>query len=436
MSFPQLNRCEIGLKPFHSVDQEVEKALCAEPAQSKYIQEEILPESLQKIVQSALHYELNKMVDRHDQNKHYEEIEAILGTIQSPTQFLHDYAAEPYYYIEPLLNLSSKAKEAIYAVVTPIEAAKTALQGIELMGSGAALIVQAAQLQEAKCLLKTKEAQLQNDPLDENLRTSIVQLRSYISSQGNTIKEKVADFATLFCIVGLNTASFILEALKEARPFINYPMGWSFYLLDVLTASISFWRSQKAKSAHEVWMTQIAKNTRTFTQAEKLLKVRQERMIFQKVEKMSFEDLKTRLEITGFNFENKGISSWESFLAKIEEDDVRKEVAAKLLTDQDEKEAAVNVMLRNSFQSLTQAKGENEKIHPCEFSTIDHLFSFVLFICSLCHCARSFGCCRSDSNCCFNDCPAYSGIFLLSWIVWGAGLYFFYRFRPNLFKCF
>lgn len=377
------------------------------------------------------HEELYQLINKAQKKQGFENIESLIGSIQAPTQIFHDFAAEPFTYVEPLLNLSKEQHRIVNCILTPIEISRTALRGGELLGNGASLIVHALHFQEAKNLLKQRESQLRLNPLDKDLSTLISKLRNYISVYFDDLKEKIADFSTTFLTVGLNVSSFVTEAMKEIHPLINYSIGWAFYLLDVLTSAISLWRAEKAKTTYDTWTQKVARNPRFINDAKKLLAQRQERLILKKIENMPFEDLKVMLQEKGLNVQ---VESLNEFKAKLDEEPFRREAVVKLLSAQDEKEEALLTSLRNGVQALADAKIKSEK----KFFVFNYfragwdvgLSSLSATLVITLEALTLLGIISVATSA--MAVPILT-LFLGGWVLWGVGLYLFYKHRPNLF---
>ncbi len=394
---------------------------------------------VRRIANERMHKELNKLEAKKLESGIFEDgAENLIGILQLPTEALHNVVSEPYdYAVEPFLSHNHPAKGRISQFINPVETARTFLQGVELIGNGAALIIQTAHFHEAKNLLETKEIQLKNKPGDENLRKYVTKLRSYLSFQWETLKEKIVNFASSFATVGLKTTSFVIDIVGGVVPFAKSGVGWGISMLDVMSESISLWRDQKAKTTHEAWMTHIASDQRTLHQAQELLAQRQERMILRKAQKMTFTDLKAAFKGIEIDFADKNINSFEDFKALISQPEMRREIARKFLNETDQKEDTINVMTRNGIQALAEAKARNEKKFY-DFNLIKSKLGLTLA-------------CISTALTIVLEVLAMVGViavaastlalpglgfFLMGLTLTGIGLFFFYKHKPNLFKAF
>lgn len=367
------------------------------------------------------------------------DVEAVIAGVQTPANFVHDFVIEPYYYADPFLKLSKRQEKAINIGINAIEIPRTILQGVETVGSGAALIVQAVHVQETKQLLKIKEGQLRQNPLDHRLKIHVEKLRKYLAAQWEVLKNKIADFISIFLTASLNTISFVTDAFKGVIPRVNSVVCWAFYLLDVLTTAISLWRAQKAKTTHETWMVQIAKDQRTFQfqQAEALLHKRQERMILRKAEKLSFEELQTILEEKGVDFTENRISTFEDFKERLVDTTFRKEIVENFLDEEDEKRDTIQTMTRKGIQALADAKIRNEKkffnFNLASSSINVVLASLSAAVAIILEALTFAGIVAITAT---TLAMPVLGLYILGWGVFAVGLYFFYKHRPNLFKCY
>lgn len=346
------------------------------------------PRPVAAIANEGMNKELQELIESHDQQALVEtHIEVIIEGIQRPTDILHD-AIEPYAHAEPFLNLGDDVTGPIERVINPIEISRTFLQGIELIGNGAELIEQAARVQETRHLLEKKEKQLQENPKDKQLQNYIVRLNNYLAIQLESLKEKIVKFSSTFATVSLKTTRFIIRTVEGVvMPFVNSPIGWALSFLDVISEAIALWRAEKAKTTHDVWMLQMAKDPRTFKQAEDLWIKRQERMISRKSE--------------------------------------------------DQREDTILVMTRNAIQALAEAKVKNErkffdfKLNKTKVSLTLACLSAIITV-TLEALALTGVIAIAASTLAM---PGL-GFFILGSVLAGIGLYFFYKHKPNLFKCF
>lgn len=391
--------------------------------------------SVISIAYERMYNELERLMKKEDTTKTLEEkVKAVLGTIQVPVEILHTFATHPYQHAEPFITLTEDIKGSIQTIVSPIEKTRTLLQGVELLGNGAALIVLSVHCQAVKKLFKEIEMQLEQDPLNEQLGIYVTEMRNYLDDLEESLNEKIVSFSASFSTVGLKTSYYILSATEQVAAFAKHSVGWSLTFLDVLWESISLWRAQKAETTHEAWMIQIAKDQRTFQQAEDLLVKRQERMILSKAEKLTFEELSATLREKGIHFEGKNSAA---FKFQLSDPVFRKEIMDKFIDANDTKEDTINVMTRNAIQSLAEVKIRNEK----------KFFDFKLT-------KSKFGlslACISSALTIALEVLAITGViavaastlalpglgfFIFGATMTGVGLFFFYKYKPNLFKCF
>ncbi len=381
--------------------------------------------------------ELDKLVEKKERRETIEDhVDAVIEAIQIPTEVLHVFATEPYDNIEPFLGLNEEAKSHVEKMIAPVEMTRTVLQGIELVGNGAALIVQAAHFQEAKNFLQQKEIHLKKNPSDENLKSQVAKLRNYLAVEWDIMKDKMVNFAGSFSSVILKTTSFALETTKGFL-LAKGLVGWSLSFIDVLWEAIALWRSHKAKTTQEAWMEHIAKDHRSSAQAQELLAKRQERMILHKVEHLSPVELKDILEKKGVDLKEKNVITLENFRTQLAGAAFRSEVAKKLLDEEDEKEDTINVMTRNALQALGEAKVKNEKkffdfklIRSKLNLTLECLCTALTITLEVLAFAGVIAASASLLS------MPWLGFFVLGLAVTSVGLYFFYKHKPNLFKCF
>ena len=394
--------------------------------------------SVKAIVKERMNTELDKLVAKEKKIETVEDgLREALTAVQLPTEILHTAGTEPYAYAVDLLPMAENHKAAINKIVMPVEITRTILQGVELIGDGAALIVQAEHYLQSKILLTEKKIQLRQNPADENLKLSVFKLRNYVSAQWEALKDKIVNFSSSFATVSLKTTDFILGALEAIAPLTKAAVGWAITLLDVLAESITLWRAQKAKTTHEAWMTQIAKDQRTFQQAEELLSRRRERMILNKAEKLTFPELKATLNEKGIDFDAQKIVNFDDFKARLGDQAFKKDVMERFIDAEDEKEDTINVMTRNSVQALSEAKVKNEKKFfnfklnkskiALTLACLSSALAITLEILAL------VGVIAASAS--MLAVPGL-GFFVLGLGLTGIGLYFFYKHKPNLFKCF
>lgn len=375
------------------------------------------------------------VANQHAKSPNYGTIiKEIIDIVHIPTDDLYTYAAEPYLYFEPFLNLRNDAKNTLNQVVTSIEIAGTALQGVDLISNSVELAFQSAHFQRTKNLLKTKEIELKQNPSQE-LKKKVDKLHQSLFMQWEALKEKILYVVSLFLSFSLYVASFVIYAIKGIIPLIKSASGWALYLLDVINQSIDLWRTQKAKTTYETWMTQVTQDARSFDQAKMLLAKRQERMILRKAEKITFQELTKILLEKNIDLAERKINSFNDFKAKLSEPDFRKEIVTNFIHAEDEREDTINVMTRNGIQALAETKVKNEETFV-DVKLVLSKISLVLASLSLVstivlEVLAVIGVITTTPW-----ALTALGFFVLGWMLVGVGLFFFYKQRPQLFKCY
>ncbi|BBI17718.1 hypothetical protein [Neochlamydia sp. S13] len=382
-------------------------------------------------------YALDSFIKKTEKRK---KIEGHLGNAYKATQWapdkLHKLALEPYGHIAPVIGIPPKLGEIVGNVILPVSIIRTVLRGVEIIGKGAVLIVQGLQYQQAKKLLKQKVEEFKHHPQDEKLKDSISILRKFISAQKRELKNKVINFTLSASFIAAKSTSLVLSALKLAIPAGKTALGWTLSFLDITMKTIGVWQAQKARATHEIWMLELTKDPRTFQQAQDLLAKREERLILRKFQTFSFEEIKDNLEEKGMECETQGIIDKETFEKKITEPSFRAFLLQNFIEDIDQTEDTINVMTRNSLQTLAELKVRSEK----KFFTFKLISSNLELILA----------CLSTTLAITLQVLALTGVialasssmalpglgfFVLGIAIMGIGLYFFYRYKPHLFKC-
>lgn len=379
---------------------------------------------------------------------HEDNFSKILELLQFPGDSLHAYVIEPYDHVEVFLKLPEHVGEGVSKMVHPVRILRTILQGVELIGSGAALIIQSAQYQHAKQLLanmetrlaniiqKTPPEQIDTHPEINQIKSLIAKIRKYISVQWEELKDKIVSFTYSFGLVAAKSTNFILDALHGISHLAKSVVGWVVCVLDVIWAAITLWRSQKAKNTHEVWMEQVSANPSAVKSVQELLAKRQERMIMNKAQGLTFEELQDHLVEKGVELDD-DVNSLEEFAARLGDDEFRHLVATHFLEASDEQQDTMNAVLRNSIKALAEAKVKNEKkffdfkltrskieLALACLSTAVTITLEVLAIAGVIALAASA------------MAMPILGLFILGLALMGVGLYYFYKHKPNLFKCY
>jgi hypothetical protein len=365
----------------------------------------------------------------------------IVEGIQIPTEIMHVGLTEPYDYIEPLLPIPEDAKTHLGRFVMGVEVTRTALQTVGLVGDGTALILQGIHYQQTKKLLKIKDQEFSENPENIELKNTIDRLKHYLRILWEDIKNKIIDFASGFVSVSLKTASFVMSVYETIAPLLKGGVQWAISLLDIIAEAIALWRAKKAKTTHENWMVHIAQDQKTLPEAEKLLIARQKRMIIKKIDKMEVQELQKKLEEKKIDFQGKNfdvLKFKQQFKNLIENDsEFLREVSNKFIEPDDEHEDTINVMTRQGIRSLADEKARNEE-------------KFFVFKLTKSQIALTLAC-LSTAATIILEVLAITGVvalsasalaipglgfFALGLILAGIGLYFFYKYKPNLFKCF
>lgn len=363
--------------------------------------------------------------------------EKIIKGFQIPPDLIYDLLIEPYgYFAEPFPFLTEEMKNTLANVMAPATWTRDILQGIAFIGEGSALTVQSLFYHEVKKFLQKQKKQLAKDPTDKKMQMSVARLEKYLSIQSDLLKEKAADFISSFATVSVKSANYIIAAMNQVSPLIKAAGGWSVSFLHVISESITLWRAQKAKTKHEEWMVHIAKDQREKNHALTLLeerKKRQDDLIQEKTKDLTFKELKQILEEKNINLEGKTFENKEDFTALLQDKDFRKEIEEKFLADIE----TVNVMTRNAIQALSETKVKNEKkffdfklnasrinLSLACLSTVLAITLEVLAIAGVIALSAS------------TLAVPGLGFFVLGIAIAAIGLYFFYRYKPNLFKCY
>lgn len=391
----------------------------------------------------------------------------MIANIRYFPDLFHELVSTPEFYLGPFLELIVKL-DALGEVIKPIEIFRTFLQAISLtLGDGAGLILQAKHYYKAEQLLKNLMAQIEKEPDNPKLKDVAETMRIYVKVQKENRKEKMVSFTATFFLVSIRATNFILGALKNVAALARHSVGWAFCLLDVLNESIALWRARKAKTTHDAWMIEVAtshnisrvdgeelpeffeneeqklqnEEQKLHTGAQKLLDKRLERMILAKAEKMSIDDLKTALEENNIDCGDKEWTSLEEFTQYISADDAkfdkefRNAIFKNLLDKTDHEEDTFNAVTRNNAQALSRAKAINEKKFfnfrllsakincpaACLYATLAITLHVLVVAGVVALSAAALG------------TPGL-GFFVLGVALTAIGLYFFYKYKPNLFK--
>lgn len=392
----------------------------------------------EEIPSAALHSAFDALKIKNNKREAiHESVGAIVSNIQIPTEIFYTSVTEPYSYIEPFLRKTGNLKTLIDKVIFPFETTRTILQVVELIGCGAALIFHASHYKEAKTLLNEKKLHFQiNNSAEQKIL--IEKLQRFLLAEWEMIKERILDFSYSFIFISLKLTNLVLETIQKVALIARNVISWSyFYLLDILSALISLWRAHQAKTTYHMWMEQVAKDQRSFQQAETLLAKRQERMILQKTKSLTMQELIKLLEENGIDFLKEKLISKEDFERELSDPIFRNKISKKCLNSEDEKLDCLNVLTRNATQVLAETKGKNEA-NFFNFKLVHAKISLILS-------------CVSASSAIILEALTLAGIivgsstliaipclifFVLGWALAGLSLYFFYKNRPNLFKCY
>ncbi|MBS4170106.1 hypothetical protein [Neochlamydia sp. AcF95] len=382
-------------------------------------------------------YALDNFIKKTEKRK---KIERHLGNAYKATQWapdkLHKLALEPYGYIAPVISIPPKLGEIVGNVILPVSIIRTVLRGVEIIGKGAVLIVQGVQYQQAKKLLKQKVKEFKHHPQDENLKDSIRILREFISAQKLELKNKIINFTISASFIAAKSTSLVLSALKLAVPAGKTALGWTLSFLDIIMKTIGVWQAQKARSTHEIWMLELTKDPRSFQQAQDLLAKREERLLLRRFQAFSFEEIKDNLEEKGMECEAQGIIDKETFEKKITEPAFRTFLLQNFIEDIDQTEDTLNVMTRNSLQTLAELKARNEKKF-FNFRLVSANIELILACLSTTLAITLQVLALTGVIALASSSMALPGLgfFVLGIAVMGIGLYFFYRYKPHLLKC-
>lgn len=365
--------------------------------------------------------------------------EAVMTIAQAPTEIINKVLLEPYQLIAPLL-IDKPEHTPIGSLGQPVGTAALGIKVVKIIGDGALIMIKDAILHSSEKQLEYFEKILETNPNNEEVRKSIVQLKLIISQLKEDIKEKMVDFAMNHATASLKTTALTFSAFSSViSPLARSGAGWATSILDVIGEAVTLWRAQKASTTHEVWMTEISKNPRTFKQAENLLAQRQERMILNKIEKLklNFDEFKQYL-VDKKVVLDANIQDMSDFREQLSTNtSLRNEVTQVFIDPEDEKANTINVMTRNAIQTLGKQKIINEKkffdfkLNKSKISLIMACVSTALAI-TLEALILTGVLALSASVALFPPI----GFLVLGVALAGVGLFFFYKHKPNLFKCF
>ncbi len=363
--------------------------------------------------------------------------EKIIKGLQVPPDLIHDFLIEPYgYFAEPFPFFTKEMKDTVATIMAPAIWTRDILQGIAFIGDGSALTFQSLFYHEVKKFLQKEKKHLAKNPEDKRLKLTVAKLEKYLSIQGEILKDKIVNFSSSFATIAIKGTNYVIGAMKDVAPLIKSGGGWAISFLDVITESVTLWRAHTAKTTHKSWMEEVAKDQRSKNDAFELLekrKQRQDQRIQEKIKDLTFEELKEVLEEKGIDFQERKFTSLEDFKALLADKDFRKEIEEKFLGDED----AINVMTRNAMQALAEVKVKNEK----------KFFNFKLNASKL----NLSLACLSTAVAITLEILAIAGViaaagstlavpglgfFVLGIAIAAIGLYFFYKHKPNLFKCY
>lgn len=358
--------------------------------------------------------------------------EAIMSIAQTPPNLFHQIVMDPFQTIGP--TIMEIEDMPLAKVAMPLTITRNALSVIKMVGDGAVLIAKKRLWNEAKDQLEKFQLELSKFPNNEDLKNNIKKLKILISTLEDEMKEKAVSFLESYASISLKTATLLTSALTSLAPIVKTSLGWVVSTLDILSESIGLWRAQKAKTSHETWMQEIKKNPRDYQDAVLLLAARQQRMIFRKIESYSFEDLKQHLANNGVDLLAKKVTSLDEFKIRLGDPSFRGEVASFLI---DEKEETINVMTRNAIQTLSEAKIKNERKF-FDFSLIRSKIGVSLATISVVLTVALEVLLITGAVAMAASMVFLPGIGYLAagFLLGGIGLFLFYKYRPNLFKCF
>lgn len=383
-----------------------------------------------------------RSITKEGRERVIQHIEMFLDFFQFPGNLFHKLVTLPDFYLGPFINMPKNTQDNLQSVITPIEVARTILQALTLLEKGAELIIQSEYCQELNHLLKNEEILFKEKPEAEELRSHIAQLRHHHSIQREILKDKILDFITAFLTVSVRATSFIMSAMKNVLLIAKRAASWAYCLLDVIEEAIGLWRAQKAKTTHEAWMIHLASNQRSVDEATDLLKKRLVRKILEKAEKMDFQDLMKTLEEKNVDFNEESVTNFEKFKSLLLSDEdhacaFRKELGNKFLDEKERDEIDNNVMTRNGIQALAEAKVKNNKKFfdfkltssklGLSVASLTAALTITLHILALVGVVALTGAALATPG---------LGFFIFGIVLTAIGLYFFYKYKPNLFQCF
>ena len=383
--------------------------------------------------------QLLKIIENQEKREKVEGIyKAAIGAVQFGPDMIHDALIEPYEsakdVVEGLIQIPPGVKENIANMMDPVNLTRTVLQGVELTGDFAALMVQNTQYQQSVKLYKEKSEELKKDPSNIELKKIVRRLSKFIKTQKNELKDRIVNVSYSAALVSTKVANLVLDSVKSVSSITKGVTGWICCVLDAIWAAITLLRSQKDKSTLEVWEKEIIKNPQALNDVHQLLNVRLERMILRKISGMSFEEVEIALKDKGVSLGTYKITNIEKFKGLLSDKDFCQVVGKALLTSEDEKIETLKEMTKKGIDALAQVKVKNEKkffkfkllrskleLALASASAALTIVLEVLAIAGIITLAAS------------SMALPGLGFFVMGVAIMGRGLYFFYRHKPNLF---
>lgn len=431
-----VTRVEEDPTPVERTVQEIEQLLNQAQTLSN------LPNVSLAAIAAGKNKELLKIMENQEKREKVEGIyKAALGAVQFGPDMIHDALIEPYEsakdVVDGLIQIPPAVKENIANMMDPVNLTRTVLQGVELTGDFAALMVQNTQYQQSVKLYKKKSEELKKDPSNIELKKIVSRLGKFIKTQKNELKDRIVNVSYAAALVSTKVANLVLDSVKSVSSIAKGATGWICCVLDAIWAAITLLRTQKDKSTLEAWEKEIIKNPRALNDVHQLLNVRLERMILRKISGMSFEQVEIALKDKGVSLGSHKITNIEKFKGLLSDKDFCQLVGKALLTSEDEKIETLKEMTKKGIDALAQVKVKNEKkffkfkllrskleLALASASAALTIVLEVLAIAGIITLAAS------------SMALPGLGFFVMGVAIMGVGLYFFYRHKPNLFKCY